>query len=197
MAEDEDLKVLGAVVWFRLSGADEETGEGSGDEVEGRPHRPIVPGLSERESGFPTLTGIASADRTGTVRARIGVSDPHGILALVVIGVGMPALLGVASGVIHSSSPQRRLRRPILFESPWWEAMNPLTLVAAILRVSASLLDIHGFRLEHADLAAYRLLLVTGPKSPLYPCRVSISAAPDRCAAAATPTHRSPGLSQG
>ena len=56
MAEDEDLKVLGAVVWFRLSGADEETGEGSGDEVEERPHRPIVPGLSERESGFPTPT---------------------------------------------------------------------------------------------------------------------------------------------
>ena len=48
--------ILGAVVWFRLSGADEETGEGSGDEVEERPHRPIVPGLYERESGFPTLT---------------------------------------------------------------------------------------------------------------------------------------------
>jgi len=50
--------ILGAVVWFRLSGADEETGEGSGDEVEERPHRPIVPGLSERESGFPTLAGF-------------------------------------------------------------------------------------------------------------------------------------------
>jgi hypothetical protein len=58
MAEDEDLEVLGPVVLALLATADEETREGSGDEVEERPHRPIVPGLSERESGFPTLTGI-------------------------------------------------------------------------------------------------------------------------------------------
>ena len=32
--------------------------EGAGDEVEERPHRPIAPGLSERESGFPTPTGF-------------------------------------------------------------------------------------------------------------------------------------------
>jgi hypothetical protein len=40
-----------------LASADEETDEGADDEVEERPHRPIVPGLSERESGFPTPTG--------------------------------------------------------------------------------------------------------------------------------------------
>ena len=59
MAQDEDLQVLGSVVWCRLSGADEETGEGSDDKAEERPHRPIVPGLSERESGFPTPTGFS------------------------------------------------------------------------------------------------------------------------------------------
>jgi hypothetical protein len=56
MAEDEDLEVLASAVSALLATADEETGEGSGDEVEERPHRPIVPGLSERESGFPTPT---------------------------------------------------------------------------------------------------------------------------------------------
>jgi len=56
MAEDEDLEVLGSVLAL-LATADEETDEGAGDEVEERPHRPIVPGLSERESGFLTPTG--------------------------------------------------------------------------------------------------------------------------------------------
>jgi len=40
-----------------LATADEETDEGADDEVEEGQHRPIVPGLSERESGFPTPTG--------------------------------------------------------------------------------------------------------------------------------------------
>jgi hypothetical protein len=61
MAEDEDLEVLGAVVTVTLATADEQTGEGSGDEVKERPHRPIVPGRSERESGFPTPTRLGGA----------------------------------------------------------------------------------------------------------------------------------------
>jgi hypothetical protein len=61
MAEDEDLEVLGAVVSVTLATADEQTDESAGDEVEERPHRPIVPGLSERESGFPTLTRALEA----------------------------------------------------------------------------------------------------------------------------------------
>jgi hypothetical protein len=58
VAEDEDLEVLGAVVSVTLAAADEETDEGAGDEVQERPHQPIVPVV---------------------IRARIGVSDPHGI----------------------------------------------------------------------------------------------------------------------
>jgi len=58
VAEDEDLEVLGAVVSALLATADEGADdEGADDEVEERPHRPIVPGLSERESGFLTPTG--------------------------------------------------------------------------------------------------------------------------------------------
>jgi hypothetical protein len=57
MAEDEDLEVLASVVSALLATADEETDEGADDEVEEGQHRPIVPGLSERESGFPTPTG--------------------------------------------------------------------------------------------------------------------------------------------
>jgi len=58
--ENEDLEVLGSVGSTRLSSADEETDEGADDEVEEGQHRPIVPGLSERESGFPTPTGYIS-----------------------------------------------------------------------------------------------------------------------------------------
>jgi len=57
MAEDDDLEVLGAVISITLAANDEETDEGPDDKVEERPHQPIVPGLSERESGFPTPTG--------------------------------------------------------------------------------------------------------------------------------------------
>jgi len=57
VAENQDLEVLGAVVSVTLATADEETDESVGDEVDERPHRPIVPGRSERESGFPTPTG--------------------------------------------------------------------------------------------------------------------------------------------
>src|ERR1035437_730805 len=41
-----------------LATADEETDEAVGDEVDERPHRPIVPGWYERESGLPTPTGL-------------------------------------------------------------------------------------------------------------------------------------------
>jgi len=52
MAENEDLEVLRSVDSTSPSGADEETDEGPDDEVEERPHRPIVPGRSDRDSGF-------------------------------------------------------------------------------------------------------------------------------------------------
>ena len=44
MAQDEDLEVLGAIIPVRSTTADEQTDEGAHDEVEERPHRPIVPG---------------------------------------------------------------------------------------------------------------------------------------------------------
>ena len=50
-------EVLGSVGSTSPSSADEETDEGADDEVEEVQHRPIVQGLSERESGFPTPTG--------------------------------------------------------------------------------------------------------------------------------------------
>jgi Iron-sulfur binding domain of endonuclease III len=55
VAENQDLEVLGSVLAL-LATADEETDEGVGDEVDERPHRPIAPGVSKRESGFPTPT---------------------------------------------------------------------------------------------------------------------------------------------
>jgi hypothetical protein len=64
MADDEDLEVLASVVSALLATADEETDEGADDEVEEGQHRPIVPGLSERESGFPTPTGRGLSRRS-------------------------------------------------------------------------------------------------------------------------------------
>src|SRR5450830_1388660 len=69
MAEDEDLEVLASVVSALLATADEETDEGADDEVEEGQHRPIVPGLSERESGFPTpMTRSEVTEVTGVPR---------------------------------------------------------------------------------------------------------------------------------
>jgi hypothetical protein len=66
MAENEDLEVLGSVDSTSPSSADEETDEGADDEVEEGQHRPIVQGLSERESGFPTPTGLLLVDGAAT-----------------------------------------------------------------------------------------------------------------------------------
>jgi hypothetical protein len=44
MAENEDLEVLGSVGPVRSTTTDEQTDEGADDEVEERPHQPIVPG---------------------------------------------------------------------------------------------------------------------------------------------------------
>jgi hypothetical protein len=44
VAEDEDLEVLRALVSVRSTTTDEQTDEGADDEVEERPHQPIVPG---------------------------------------------------------------------------------------------------------------------------------------------------------
>lgn len=68
MAENEDLEVLGSVDSTSPSSADEETDEGGDDEVEEGQHRPIVSGLCERESEFPTPTG-ASTSTTQTSSA--------------------------------------------------------------------------------------------------------------------------------
>jgi hypothetical protein len=39
-----------------LASADDESNEGPDNEVEEGPHRPIVPGRSQRESGYSTPT---------------------------------------------------------------------------------------------------------------------------------------------
>ncbi len=64
MAEDQDLEVLGAVMAATLATANQETDGGADQEVEEGQHRPIVPGLSDRESGFATPTRSA-------IRARV------------------------------------------------------------------------------------------------------------------------------
>jgi hypothetical protein len=66
MTEDEDLEVPGDVISVTLAADDEETDQGGDDKVDERPHQPIVPVV---------------------IRARIGVSDPH----------GMPATSGIAA----------------------------------------------------------------------------------------------------
>ena len=58
MAEDEDLEVLGAVVPVRSTTTDEQTDEGADDEVEERPHQPIVLGGPIANRGFRTPRAI-------------------------------------------------------------------------------------------------------------------------------------------
>ena len=91
MAEDEDLELLGSVGATTLATADEETDEGADDEVEERPHRPIVPGLSERESGFPTPTP------SGSRRSVFGEDDGERQIGTVggLVGSGLTVDLAV------------------------------------------------------------------------------------------------------
>jgi hypothetical protein len=79
MAENEDLEVLGSVDSISPSSPDEETDEGADDEVAEGQHRPIVPGLSERESGFPTprARGVDSRRTSGMRGARTDASLPR------------------------------------------------------------------------------------------------------------------------
>jgi dolichyl-phosphate-mannose-protein mannosyltransferase len=58
----------------------------------------------------------------------------------------------------------------------WYDARWPSFRLCGL--VSSSLLDLPTFRLEAADVSAYRLLLVAGPEAPLYLYRVSNSGCP-------------------
>jgi len=75
MPENEDLEVLGSVVSATPSTADEETGEGAEDEVEKRQHRPIVAGLFDRESEFPTPTGLPASAALLRISALQGLTE--------------------------------------------------------------------------------------------------------------------------
>jgi hypothetical protein len=61
---------------------------------------------------------------------------------------------------------------PGMWYTAWWSSFHPCALV------SASLLDIPGFRLEAVQIDAYRLLLFAGPESPLYLYRVAGTGCP-------------------
>jgi hypothetical protein len=82
MAEDEDLEVLGAVIWATLATASEATSKRPDHEVEEVSHRSIVP---------------------GPVSSRIRVFDPHAPRAS-----GLPAWHLIRSGRERS----RKLRCP-------------------------------------------------------------------------------------
>jgi hypothetical protein len=68
LAEIEYLEVLVSVLAL-LASADDESNEGADDEVDERPHRPIVPGLSERESGSSTPRGSSDLNSEAGLRA--------------------------------------------------------------------------------------------------------------------------------
>ena len=110
MTEDEDLKVLASADLALLATADEETGKGTDDEVEERPLRPIVPGLSERESGFPTLTGYPESLPNVEIAGRSGEARR---VAQRVAGFGGPYARAPALD-------QRSGRRPVRYRIGSW-----------------------------------------------------------------------------
>ena len=107
MAEDEDLEVLASVVSALLATADEETDEGADDEVEERPHRPIVPGLSERESGFPTPTGYPAGRTKGRARRADPRVSPGGVIRIV--EPFRPGPFRVRGGIADPPPARRRI----------------------------------------------------------------------------------------
>jgi hypothetical protein len=99
-----------------LATADEETGKGSGDEVEERPHRPIVPGLSERESGFPTLTGYPESLPNVEIAGRSGEARR---VAQRVAGFGGPYARRTRAGS-EIGPPARQVQDRVLVEERRW-----------------------------------------------------------------------------
>src|SRR5665811_780257 len=93
MAENEDLEVPGSVVSALLATAKEETDEGADDEVEEGQHRPIVPGLSERESGFPTPTGHARRLATASSSSSGDGSPSTGTCSQAIPAASSPAVI--------------------------------------------------------------------------------------------------------
>jgi hypothetical protein len=71
MPENEDLEVLRVLVSATLADADDEGDEGTDEQVDERPHQPILPGVTEHESGFPTPTrSVADASADADLRVR-------------------------------------------------------------------------------------------------------------------------------
>jgi hypothetical protein len=116
MAEDEDLEVLASVVLALLATADEETGKGTGDEVEERQLRPIVPGRSERESGFPTLTGYPESLPNVEIAGRSGEARR---VAQRVAGFGGPYARRTRAGS-EIGPPARQVQDRVLVEERRW-----------------------------------------------------------------------------
>jgi len=139
-------------------------------EVPGRRWRVPI-SVSAGAAGLATVILMASSlvlllnsDAFDAARWRVGEQAVKAGFAAETVDAGMEWVGYHATGTanIHAVA-----RSGEMWYSAWWPSFHQCALV------SASLLDIPGFRLETADLEAYRLLLFTGDEEPLYLYRVA------------------------
>ena len=120
-------------------------------------------GIATAVLATSSLVLLLNSDAFDAARWRIGDDAVKAGFAANTVDAGMEWVGYHATGIanIHANA-----RPGEMWYSAWWSSFHQCAIV------SASLLDIPGFRLESARIDAYRLLLFDGPESPLYLYRV-------------------------
>jgi hypothetical protein len=120
--------------------------------------------LSMTALAATSLALLLNSDAFGVARWRMGELAVARGLARDTVDAGMEWVGYHATGTAEVGAT------PSATEM-WYDAWWPSFRLCAI--VSSSLLDVPGFRLEYADIDAYRLLLFDGPQEGLYLYRVA------------------------
>jgi hypothetical protein len=129
--------------------------------------RRVASGLATMLMTTLAATSIAlllNADAFGAARWRMGELAVSRGLARETVDAGMEWVGYHARGLATVGASPTRTE---MWYDAWWPSFHLCAMV------SSSLLEIPDFRLEHADIDAYRLLLFDGPEEGLYLYRVA------------------------
>jgi hypothetical protein len=114
--------------------------------------------------GVTSLALVLNSDAFDVARWRMGELAVSGGLARDTVDAGMEWVGYNARGVANVGAVPTQTE---MWYDAWWPSFRLCAMV------SSSPLDLPGFRLEHADIEAYRLLLFDGPQEALYLYRVA------------------------
>jgi hypothetical protein len=120
--------------------------------------------LSMTALAATSLALLLNSDAFGVARWRMGELAVARGLARDTVDAGMEWVGYHATGTAEVGATASTTE---MWYDAWWPSFRLFAIV------SSSLLDVRGFRLEYADIDAYRLLLFDGPQEGLYLYRVA------------------------